>query len=833
MLAVLSTTTTLVSTWWAFLIKATGIYAEVAFNLIIPTLFALTVVNSFSVAYSLYGTAHRRRFGLQSAVQQTPKWYQGIGTALLAPLFVTIIGNLDGFAQLLRSLATYSTIQFQSVFGLLPTIVGAADGVQQVFAGERSFPTYDFWGPSRVIPETINEFPYWSFLFADLHPHVIGIPLAVLFLALMLAMLEDTVLWSDNRRAWGRGLLMLVVFSVLLGTLASVNLWELPTYLGLGVLTFMVGQYRGYGRINGSLTVTFAGLYLLGAYATFLPFFQNYANVGASGIGLVREPDSLGTWLLIWGFPCFILFSWLLFAAARPVRRAEDRVDGDGQPIRPSGLERWLSLAVGHFDRLPRLLYLHQHLVRVPTFGYLLGLSLLPILLIIALGVWLLGYAILGLCLALLGLSFLLLWRQGRQADTGSIFIAILTITGLAILAGTQIIYLKDFLQGGDWYRMNTLFKFFSQVWVIWGVAAAAALPRIWSGFVLNEPWEEPRLALQGSRPWATSMPAAADDDVTRPAPVLDRLDDEEFELVSMFARPRPALEEEQEDASMESQTQTDPIETETSGTAGEVSVAEDVSTGTPAAEVPESNEVSKDKDKTEPDLAATERMQEAEPERRPQPTVRLAGVAWTSIFLLLLVGSLAFPIYGTPARLKHRLIGWQPEFGTLNGLDYMREGVYTWPDDSHAIELRYDWQALQWLLDNVRGNAVIVESAEIDYYRAGGTRIASLTGLSGLRGMHEQEQRFSSELDPRNALHTEFWNSPEPARTLQIIDELDIALIYVGQLERHQHPEGVSKLTEMSSSGALTVVYENENVTIYAVPGHLTQTEGGYYVPS
>ena len=36
----------------AYLIKLTGIYAEVAFNLAIAMLFALTVVNAFAVAYS-------------------------------------------------------------------------------------------------------------------------------------------------------------------------------------------------------------------------------------------------------------------------------------------------------------------------------------------------------------------------------------------------------------------------------------------------------------------------------------------------------------------------------------------------------------------------------------------------------------------------------------------------------------------------------------------------------------------------------------------------------------------------------------------------------------
>ena len=44
----------------------------------------------------------------------------------------------------------------------------------------------------------------------------------------------------------------------------------------------------------------------------FLPFFLNYTNVAAGGIGLVRTPDELGHWAQIWGFFAFVLFSWLL-----------------------------------------------------------------------------------------------------------------------------------------------------------------------------------------------------------------------------------------------------------------------------------------------------------------------------------------------------------------------------------------------------------------------------------------------------------------------------------------------------------------------------------------
>ncbi|OUC08787.1 hypothetical protein RY27_06890, partial [Litorilinea aerophila] len=229
----------------AYLIKLTGIYAEVAFNLVIPTLFALTVVNAFAVAYSAWGFA---RGGRPPA---SLRWQEGAAASLLAPLFIALLGNLDGFAQVLRRLADGSPVHFQSAFPGLETLVGALVGLVGVLRGTHSLGSYDFWAPSRVIPFTINEFPYWSFLFADLHPHLIGIPFAVLFLGLILLLLRlpELPLW---RPAYGVRLLAL--FALMLGTLASVNLWELPTYLLLGVLALAVSQYRVWGRIRWGLT---------------------------------------------------------------------------------------------------------------------------------------------------------------------------------------------------------------------------------------------------------------------------------------------------------------------------------------------------------------------------------------------------------------------------------------------------------------------------------------------------------------------------------------------------------------------------------------------------
>lgn len=718
----------------AYLIKLTGIYAEVAFNLAIPTLFAVTVSNAFAVAYSAVQTKLQRvaplypgpkpvagePVGIAStqatvlpgtadlptvppaeapiapddetaemqAVVPPPvdHWRYGIGAALLAPLFVALLSNLDSFAQVVRNLARMSNSSFLSPFGIVEVLGRAGAGLQQVWRSGQELPPYDFWGPSRVIPNTINEFPYWSFLFADLHPHLIGIPFGVFSLALILVLFYD--LTAPQGITWPRGIGLLLISALMLGTLASVNLWELPTYFGLGVLAFVAGQYRGQGHIRWGVTVLVAVAYLVGAYMLYWPFFDSYVNVGASGVGLVKEGDLASQWLLIWGFFGFILISWLLYTATRYTKQG-------------SGSERWLATGLRYFDRLPRYLYLHQLCVQRPTLGYLLTLALVPLTVGAGVGAFLLGRTVLALCLLPLGLLWLLLWRRSRNADAASLFVVLLMITGLALLAGTQLLYLKDFLAGGDAYRMNTVFKFFNQVWVLWGIAAAIALPRIWQGYILQK----------GAR----------------------------------------------------------------------------------------------------------------------QLVVR---TLWSVALTLLLVASSAYLIWGTPARLDQRFPGWRPAIGTLNGLDFMREGVFYWPDQNNPMEMRYDWDAIQWLLANVRGNAVIMESSQVAYYREAGSRIASMTGLSGITGMHEGEQRYGDVVGQRGALHQEFWSTMDPGRTQQILDELEVDLVYVGPLEHYLHPDGVQMLTQLEAAGLLTLLYANERSIIYAVPGRLAQTQQGFYAP-
>jgi uncharacterized membrane protein len=751
-----------------YLIKLTGIYAEVAFNLTIPLLFALTVGNAFAITHTAWALWRR-----------TQVWQRGVVTALLGPFLVALLGNLEGYGQIVRQLSERSPIHMQSVLPGVTWLVEGVAGLVQVAMGRTTLPAYDFWGPSRVIPATINEFPYWSFLFADLHPHLIGIPLAILFIGTLFSLLlQYGELWRSAR---GRGVALVAALAFLLGAQISVNLWELPTYLGVAILMLLMIEYRCFGRIHFWRVGIVTALLFLGALFFYLPFFANYVNVGASGIGWVRGGDDLGLWLLIWGGLGFVIVSWLLWTArhaglplqVRPRRTLAplpeavfpgvavfDFDDGavplassqedalatrvDDSPIRDdrrddyatdldigvhpdgqvrSGVARLLGMSLRHFERLPRLWYLHARLVQQPTLSYLLGVAAIPTLLVVAVVVWVWGRSVLGLCLAVLAIALPLLWRRECEADSADHLATMLAVTGLAILAGTQVIFLKDFLQGGDWYRMNTLFKFFNQVWVLWALAAAIALPRLWSAA-----WRKISLV----------------------APVNG-----DAEVVVGANAWRPAL--------------------------------------------------------------------------MPR---RGWGVLWRLACVVLLAASCVYLVFGTPARLDQRFVGWTPPFGTLDGMAFMQEGRYTWPDDSHWIDLSYDSEAIHWLLDHVRGNMVIVEDDEVDYYRAGGTRVASMTGLSGLRGPHVSEQRYGEQVGERDGLHHEFWSTTSEDRTEELIRQLQISLIYVGQLERYQHPESVQKLAKMATEGRLEVIYENEGATIYAVPGRLTLSDEGWYIP-
>ena len=96
--------------------------------------------------------------------------------------------------------------------------------------------------------------------------------------------------------------------------------------------------------------------------------------------------------------------------------------------------------------------------------------------------------------------------------------------------------------------------------------------------------------------------------------------------------------------------------------------------------------------------------------------------------------------------------------------------------------------------------------------------RVAAYTGLpSVLGGLHQNEQHPPSQIGARDFVFNEFWTTPDPGRTLELIEELNIRYIYVGQLERIIYGEQISdKFEQLRAQGELELVFENEKTKIY-----------------
>ncbi len=243
----------------AFCIKLTGIPSEIAFNLAQPTVMALLASAGYAVAATLGRDITQRRS-------------VALPAGALGALFLVGIGNLASLRLLL----------------------------QQVRPG---FDSFDWvWSPTRVIDpnNTITEFPFFTGLYADLHAHVVALPITVLAIALGYAVARDgrrlSLALTRGSAAAFRSVVVarLVLLALVLGTLSATNAWDVPVYAALaaGSVFMATSSLRRWSARVGASVV---GVAVLGAtsYLLFLPFFHHYVALFGL-LDRVRQPSDLG-----------------------------------------------------------------------------------------------------------------------------------------------------------------------------------------------------------------------------------------------------------------------------------------------------------------------------------------------------------------------------------------------------------------------------------------------------------------------------------------------------------------------------------------------------------
>jgi len=611
--------------------KLTGLPPEISFNLAVPTFFALTVAHAFVVGSSVLGTGRLRA------------WQGACAAALVA-----LVGNLSGAWQYLEQLlAVGCPGQTTGFFRGVECILNGLGAVGQPGSPRL---TFDYWyAGTRIIPFTINEFPFFTFLFADLHPHLMALPFGLLVLALCGLVIQS------RQGAWSRLALLTIVLVLTIGMLGVTNTWDLPVYLLITAATLI---YVGYQRIGMRGAMLSLGLVLGLGLASLLAYAPFYASFRAQDLGLERvlprDRTTITPFIEIWG-----LFLWLL-------------AGGLGWQIGSLRLWRstsWLASLSG------------------PLLG-LGGVAGVGAVLTAANGkaeIW----PVLVLLLVSAA-AILLLQRQHAERWFSWLLIA----AGLGVLLGIEWVYLADFLRDSDWRRMNTVFKFSLQAWVLLGVSLGAMLPVLWRS----------RRRRRG-----------------------------------------------------------------------------------------------------------------------------LYGSLWHAGLVAVIVAALIYPLAAVPARVQERFSSGSPARNTLDGTAYMDYAVYDPPGGTTAVDMSYDRKAVAWIWEHIDGNPVIAE-APVDFYRSGGLRIASYTGLPALLGAHQYEQRPAAQVAPRQADAERLFTTEDPDTALEIIQRQSVRLVYVGPLERALYtPAALEKFDTLVEQERLERIYWNEQVELYRYTGAFPAAEEGH----
>jgi YYY domain-containing protein len=454
----------------AALIHLTGIVPYFAYNLAVPTFFAMTSVAAFSAVFNLAKASHGMRLIARG------RWLRVAVPLILVGLagtcFVAVIGNLAQVELIWNGILDLSKLPADSGSSVLAVFARFLDGLNQWISG-RQLPIHLdwwYWNATRVIPPgqgeagPINEMPFFTYLFADLHAHAMALPYTIVTLLLSINILFDVPHFLHRRARAKRafvlpaGVFTMGLLALTTGALWPMNTWDFPTYTGLAAVALLLREIRRRNRLDWSVigaALWRVAMFVAVGYLLFLPFHQNYASAyfGAELWKGSRTP--LSAYLFIHGFFLFIIVSYFL----------SELFAGRGH----NPLIRSLRLSLRHWRRTSRLHSLFDHLTH-PTSGFRLAVSLGRFGLAAAILLLILD-PVVGLALDLALFAGLLLWSRPHPRRQ---FVLVMIGLGLVLTAVVEFVVLK-----GDISRMNTVFKFYLQVWVLWAIASAGVLPDI------------------------------------------------------------------------------------------------------------------------------------------------------------------------------------------------------------------------------------------------------------------------------------------------------------------------------------------------------------------
>jgi YYY domain-containing protein len=484
----------------AMLARLTATSGGTAFNLGLSLVFGLSAIGSYGLLYNLLAAWRGNR-------QSSTARHQSPLPALLAPFFVLFVSNLSGLLHILRVKGVFWR-QSESGDWVSPFWAWLDIGSISQPPPENPFYHWWWWQGSRIVQDydflgnnkgdIIDEFPFFSFLLGDLHPHVLAMPFAFLGMALALNLLLDgsrgKIRWLGIRLHLNWYAFGLAAFA--LGAMGFLNTWDFPFYVALFSGAYVLKRMydlrsmdeprrltiwesaKDFLSIGVSLGVT-GGL-------IFLPFYIGFSSQAGGFIpNLIFITKGVYTWIqfvplliplfgflfylwkrfsnrrqLITGFKVTLVIIGVLLAvtalltALISLLHVFSGINSDAAIAASAFLGSlaspgWSETISEGFNR------------RLTTPGTLLTLAVM------------------------LTFVIALLWPNRTPPEPATpasrlprthIFAILLTLIAALLVLVPEFFFLRDFFG----YRINTIFKFYFLAWLFWATAAAYATLVLW-----------------------------------------------------------------------------------------------------------------------------------------------------------------------------------------------------------------------------------------------------------------------------------------------------------------------------------------------------------------
>lgn len=500
----------------------------VAFNLSLATLFAMTGLGAAGIVVNLVALARRVRVpGAQALLP-----------GLLAVVLVLFAANQGGALQLASGTKMVVALRGSDMLRALQNGLGARQEVylDEPFLGwdfndtrvitptsaAETAQNFDWWYSSRALwddyqqPDgtkqrryAITEFPFFSFWLGDMHPHVMALPFTLLALALALhtSARQAPPQFLANRRGWAE----LALIGVVLGSLYTINSWDFPTYLALFAGALLLAYVRQAGRLGAVRWQAYAGqlaLVVAASVALFSPFYLTVRSlVGGKEplvplpiIGLLSKVLGVVTWdhtalqtfIIIFGTFFVPLLGMAVLrekatalassgeatAVVADAAAAETAADDSGQQegaASPSvdAAEITDGSWQPEADQPPH--------VKPPVLGTIepaIRTRELPPrwLLWASVGTLAIGTVVGFPLLALLPFGIYVALLAAAHVEHSAFAFALWAFALICVVCfATDVVYIRDAFEGSS-SRMNTIFKFYYQIWLVWGTLAAFAV---------------------------------------------------------------------------------------------------------------------------------------------------------------------------------------------------------------------------------------------------------------------------------------------------------------------------------------------------------------------